>query len=628
MSQPVCIQLSHLKEAKWYDFHPDDKISYMIQFIAMENDLDESNYALLVVDKDGAGQWMREEYPLSFYLDASVTYEWRKRHRPVKVIMPDKTYRTQLVDDTLKVEALTAYIGQQFGFNGCAEEQSLDPDRTDVLVKDMTLREQGYYGLLHCGLVKLASGSGHGLYVQLAYMCGKLTKKGGKLSGKSKKVYRLKKNRFAAYKDSKCTQELATALVKDLGMVKAGNSSEEELSSKYEALAFTVELPDSKPSVFIASTTKERDEWVNSLLNSKATFKPQKMFFAPVGPQKERVASYRRSDQVDVAAAEEMEMLKAATAALEDAKRIELEKQKKARRKSYAINKGRPLGASGNMKKPAAKSGGAVAHLKKDSMRSFQSVDSSQVRGVISGKKKRLSGSFVFEEQALANASESGDLPVAQEVIREEKEKIRGPTKHKIKIKKKNSIPGGDFVSPRGVLVSPRGDGPPAGPPPTPGGPPAGAPPTPGGPKTPGEEKSTPSTGTSSTPGEVPVEEPTKEVVGTGGTGEGEAVMEAEKVTPAATDSVAKKAGVKPRLKKTKGKRKRKGKAGNASVFPVMITVEEFVTVSRSPTGSSLPQCSSTVLRISSTTIYAPMPLCIIYSSELEEDASDDAAAA
>lgn len=81
MSQPVCIQLSHLKEAKWYDFHPDDKVSYMIQFIAMENGLDESNYALLVVDKEGAGQWMREDYPLSFYLDASVRLSLSLSHR-------------------------------------------------------------------------------------------------------------------------------------------------------------------------------------------------------------------------------------------------------------------------------------------------------------------------------------------------------------------------------------------------------------------------------------------------------------------------------------------------------------------------------------------------------------------
>lgn len=624
MSQPVCIQLSHRKEAKWYDFHPDDRVSYMIQFIAMENGLDESNYALLVVDKEGAGQWMREDYPLSFYLDASMTYEWRKRHRPVKVIMPDKTYRTQLVDDTLKVEALTAYIGQQFGFSGCAEEQSLDPDRTDVLVKDMTLREQGYYGLLHCGLVRLASGTGHGLYVQLSFMSGKLARKGGKLSGKSKKFYRLKKNKFAVFKDSKCSQELASELVKDIGEVKAGNTTEEEISSKYESMAFTVELPNQKPGVFVASSTKERDEWVNSLLNSKATFKPQKMFFAPVGPQKERVASYRRSDQVDVAAAEEMEMLKAATAAVEEAKRIEMEKHKKNKRMSYSLKSSRSLASSsGPPKRPINRSqredsgGSKTSNMRRDSFRSFQSVDSSQVRGVIdSKKKKRLSGSFSQEQEediglaipAQQSASltevviEEPESPKMQEDQSETTPRSR-KLKPKIKIKKK---------TPAAPARSSSSGPPPAGPPPTPA-----------------ALEAVEDTNDSAVMQCMDEEQVGKTVAG------GAMAMEGDrsKTAPRAAAKVGPGGRVSPgkamraseggkRVKRGKVKRKKKVKGKNASVFPVRITVEEFVTVSSTAHYAPLSLCSSTILRVSSTTIYAPMPLCIIYSSELEEDNS------
>jgi PH domain/Calponin homology (CH) domain/N-terminal or F0 domain of Talin-head FERM len=238
---------------------------------------------------DEVGHWLRDDYPLEFYglqgigASAFTEYlEWRKIHRPIRVLQEGGTFTTVLADDTLKVSALTQCIGEAVGFENATPLDFIEEDENvEILFPEMTLREQGLIGELTVGLVSRGFGAADcGVYVQLPFWEGRLQRKGkGFMKKWVKRWYVLRKNKITFFKSRDDPHEIDSISLRSVARVCRCKGKDSSLPAKLRLAAFEVHYADETVEVFVADDADERAQWVLNIDLARRMYATETQFF-------------------------------------------------------------------------------------------------------------------------------------------------------------------------------------------------------------------------------------------------------------------------------------------------------------------------------------------------------------
>eukprot|EP01117_Protostelium_nocturnum_P014479 TRINITY_DN550_c0_g1_i1.p1 TRINITY_DN550_c0_g1~~TRINITY_DN550_c0_g1_i1.p1 ORF type:complete len:2591 (+),score=755.90 TRINITY_DN550_c0_g1_i1:291-8063(+) len=146
MSLPLKINLVNKNVSRVMKFAP---TMYVIEAIRQIRDKTEEggeDHGLFQPATTGAraARWLKEDRMLSYFeLQPNDELEYKKKHRPLKVKLPDETIKTILIDDTNTVEEIVLAIGEKLNM-ASADEFSLKLDGAeDWLTQTKPLHEQG-----------------------------------------------------------------------------------------------------------------------------------------------------------------------------------------------------------------------------------------------------------------------------------------------------------------------------------------------------------------------------------------------------------------------------------------------------------------------------------------------------
>merc|ERR1712137_1011798 len=84
----------------------------------------------------------------------SLHLHWKKKFRPIRILMNDLTFRTHLVDDSSCVVDIITEITGRFGTECAFDNNEVDTCRYEFLDASKTLRDQGFPADLKAGHVK------------------------------------------------------------------------------------------------------------------------------------------------------------------------------------------------------------------------------------------------------------------------------------------------------------------------------------------------------------------------------------------------------------------------------------------------------------------------------------------
>eukprot|EP01102_Stenamoeba_stenopodia_P006687 TRINITY_DN1857_c0_g2_i1.p1 TRINITY_DN1857_c0_g2~~TRINITY_DN1857_c0_g2_i1.p1 ORF type:complete len:685 (-),score=125.11 TRINITY_DN1857_c0_g2_i1:1749-3803(-) len=260
------------------------------------------------------GQWLRDDYPLDFYVFNQTTtgdskyFEWRRTARAVKVILGQDRLKSFLIDDTLRVGDLISRISNGFGTSiAIAEEVLLEQNEneTDLLYPDMTLREQGYGGECLVGLyIKShnrlepspsaveAQTTDLGLFVRIPYKEGWLMRKRAGPMGTTtwaKQWFVIQKNKLYFYSKSKSDKGTAEPLgcvnAKSISKVKRIDQATDVPSPKGPQAKSCFEvITGNKDYRLLAKSPQDMENWITQLdlarrmfaVDAHSTYAPQR----------------------------------------------------------------------------------------------------------------------------------------------------------------------------------------------------------------------------------------------------------------------------------------------------------------------------------------------------------------
>ena len=160
--------------------------------IAKTLSLDHTQFGLLL-RKENDFNWLKKEAKLNECLSeieiGGVQIHFCKRHRPIRILMKDGTFRTHLTDDSLMVSEIIEEICCKFGVECALNISSIPSDQCkyynllnfsnnifkkntkifldEILELSQTLREQGYQGDIRVGLSEATNRRPLSLFIQV-----------------------------------------------------------------------------------------------------------------------------------------------------------------------------------------------------------------------------------------------------------------------------------------------------------------------------------------------------------------------------------------------------------------------------------------------------------------------------
>merc|ERR1712137_502225 len=179
----------------------------------------------------------------------SLHLHWKKKFRPIRILMNDLTFRTHLVDDSSCVVDIITEITGRFGTECAFDNNEVDTCRYEFLDASKTLRDQGFPADLKAGLVKQQNNVIE-LFAVIPYWEDKIVFND---SGKWKKSNAVLKKNILTITTTESNDAFLASKFKTIEM----GGCNDKKSKKFKDLVCTITLKDNS-TIILASSSKQK----------------------------------------------------------------------------------------------------------------------------------------------------------------------------------------------------------------------------------------------------------------------------------------------------------------------------------------------------------------------------------
>eukprot|EP00824_Muranothrix_gubernata_P025874 TRINITY_DN8670_c0_g3_i2.p1 TRINITY_DN8670_c0_g3~~TRINITY_DN8670_c0_g3_i2.p1 ORF type:complete len:1395 (-),score=360.20 TRINITY_DN8670_c0_g3_i2:56-4240(-) len=269
----------------------------VLEFVGSQVNIDQiADYGMFIPpNRKNPGCWVKEDQPLSSYnIQNQDVVEFKKKHRPMRVALPNETYRTVLIDDTACVKDLVIPILNKIGEKEVEELPEGSSETRDVRLRkksimtsnpkhefvnveflkhDLTLREQGVTGDATVVLFKrrVDGELTYDMCLQFPNISGYLLQR--KVSrvrrGWKKRWFSLRKDKL--YYGMKPDQELQRYIPIQVVSLVQGEERIPGMPKKYAGCGFQV-ITQQRVFYFLSTNVRDMYRWVEALETCRKMF--------------------------------------------------------------------------------------------------------------------------------------------------------------------------------------------------------------------------------------------------------------------------------------------------------------------------------------------------------------------